>query len=266
ARRRARSCSADIRARLFLCTFITQESALSGHRNQRPSTERASVSSAASPSAERRPPAGDATRSVHDSKTVTRPSEPLSQARTTWPPRRRENSTSTRCPRSGWNGCVMTTKAERSLEDPALCRFRGYPQLAELPRAAGLGDLAFPHRQWPERARFELGTQVVQEPGHAHGFPDPGGGHAVCAGGVRALVARDPGKRHDQRRRVMHEAVQVIEPAARIGRRPTVKLGLHPRYPRPRPSALARSAAIRRCVLRHCSLLPSSAPLPPFPM
>src|SRR5439155_10543705 len=133
ARRRALSCSAGIRARSFLCAFITQESALPGHRNQRPSIERASVSSAASPSAERRPPAGDATRSVHDSKTVTRPSEALSQARTTWPPRRRENSTSTRCPRSGWNGCVMTTKAERSLGDTALCRFRGQAERSLLP-------------------------------------------------------------------------------------------------------------------------------------
>jgi hypothetical protein len=29
----------------------------------------------------------------------------------------------------------------------------------------------------------------------------------------------------------VHEVKQVIEPAARIGHRPTVKLGLHPRYP-----------------------------------
>jgi hypothetical protein len=29
----------------------------------------------------------------------------------------------------------------------------------------------------------------------------------------------------------MHEIEQVIKPAARIGRRPSVKLGLNPRYP-----------------------------------
>ena len=60
---------------------------------------------------------------------------------------------------------------------------------------------------------------------------------------------------------------QVIKTAARTGRRPPVKLGLHPRYPRPRPlwDVLA-GAAIRRRILRHCSLLPSSKPLPPFPM
>ena len=81
------------------------------------------------------------------------------------------------------------------------------------------------------------------------------------------MVARDPAERYDQRRRVMHEVEQVIEPAARIGRRPTVKLGLHPRYPRPRPRrSPISSAAIQRRVLRHYSLLPLSQPLPPFPM
>src|SRR5205807_8153956 len=59
--------------------------------------------------------------------------------------------------------------------------------------------------------------------------------HAVHAGRVRAPVALDPAVRHIQRRRVVHEVEQVIEPAARIGRRPAVKLGLHLRYPRPRP-------------------------------
>ena len=138
---------------------------MASHRDQRPSIERASMSSAASPSAERRPPAGDATRSVHDSKTVTRPSPALSQARTTWPPRRRENSTSTRCPRSGWNGCVMTTKPERSLEDLALCRFRRHPQQ---PLAApGLGDHHPADRRRPVRARIQGpadGRPVLAQP------------------------------------------------------------------------------------------------------
>ncbi len=58
--------------------------------------------------------------------------------------------------------------------------------------------------------------------------------HAIYAGSVRAPVARDPVVRHIQRRRVIHEVEQVIEPAAGIGRRPTVKFGLHLRYPRQR--------------------------------
>lgn len=46
-----------------------------------------------------------------------------------------------------------------------------------------------------------------------------------------------------------------------------MKLGLHLRYPRPRPDqARSRSITVRRCVFRHCSILPFSQPLPPFPM
>ena len=77
--------------------------------------------------------------------------------------------------------------------------------------------------------------------------PDPlldvGDRQAVDAGSVRPPVARDPVERHDQRRRVVHEVEQVIEPAARIGHRPTVKLGLHLRYPRPRPHQAATAGA-----------------------
>jgi hypothetical protein len=75
-------------------------------------------------------------------------------------------------------------------------------------------------------------------------------GHGVYAGRIRAPVSRDPAERHDQRRRVMHEIEHVIKPAARVSRRPTVKLGLHPRYPRPPPhqaglglSSLSRKVA-----------------------
>ncbi len=145
---------------------------------------------------------------------------------------------------------------QRGLDDPV--RDARYAQLAELSRPSRLGNQPFPHRQRPERAVLEGGPQVLQKPGHAHLLLDPGGGHAVHAGGVRALVARDPVERHDQRRRVVHEVEQVIKPAARIGRRPPVKLGLHPRYPRPRPLGRIGSAAIQRRILRHCSLLPLS--------
>ena len=63
----------------------------------------------------------------------------------------------------------------------------------------------------------------------------------------------------------MHEVEQVIKPAARIGRRPTVKLGLHPRYPRPRPlrgrAGRCHSAA-RLAALQPPSLLETAAALP----
>ena len=152
---------------------------------------------------------------------------------------------------------------QRGLDDPV--RDGRYAQPPQLPRPARLGNHPLPHRQRPERAVLEGGPQVVQEPGHSHHLLDVVGGQAVHARSVRALVARDPGERHDQRRRVVHEVEQVIKPAARISRRPTVKLGLHPRYPVPTPRD-SLGAAIRRRVLRHCSLLPFSKPLPPFAM
>jgi hypothetical protein len=65
----------------------------------------------------------------------------------------------------------------------------------------------------------------------------------------------------------VHEVEQIIEPAARLGRRPTVKLGLHPRYPLVRPCGPPRrSAGVHRRISRPCSILISSIPLPPFPM
>ncbi|MGH3187979.1 MAG: recombinase family protein, partial [Streptosporangiaceae bacterium] len=51
--------------RSFLCVFITQESAVNGHRSQRPGSERASVSSPASESADSRRARGGSPRSVH---------------------------------------------------------------------------------------------------------------------------------------------------------------------------------------------------------
>ena len=82
-------------------------------------------------------------------------------------------------------------------------------------RTARLGDLAFPHRQGPERARLQLGTQVIQEPRDPGALFHQPDGQAVYARRVRAPVPRDPVKRHDQRRRVMHEVEQVIRPASR---------------------------------------------------
>ena len=132
-------------------------------------------------------------------------------------------------------------------------------QPSQFPRPARLGNHSLPHRQRPERAVLQGGPQVIQETGHSHGLFDVFGGYPVHARRVRALVARDPAERHEQRRRVVHEVIQVIKPAAGIGRRPTVKLGLHPRYPFTCPyQGKSPGAAIRRRVLRHCSLLPLS--------
>lgn len=51
---------------------------------------------------------------------------------------------------------------QRRLDNPV--RNRRNPEAANLSRPARFGDLALPHRQRPERARLELGAQVLQEP------------------------------------------------------------------------------------------------------
>jgi hypothetical protein len=156
---------------------------------------------------------------------------------------------------------------QRGLNDPIGDRRNSQP--TQLPAATRLGDPAFPHRERAEPPVPKLGAQLAQEPGRTDARLHLGDGQPVHPGGVRTGVARDPVKRHEQRRRVAHEVEQVIEPAVGIGRRPTVKLGLHPRYPRPRSlrnHTRLRGAGIHRRVFRHYSIRPFSIPLPPFPM
>jgi hypothetical protein len=154
---------------------------------------------------------------------------------------------------------------KRRLDNPI--RDRRYPEFAKLSGPTRFRDLAFPHRQRPKRAVLQGGPQVVQEPGHAHTLLDVGDRQAIHAGCACTLVSRDPVKCHHQRRRVVHEVEQVIEPAARIDHRPTVKFGLHLRYPGPWPArTLTRSVTIRWRIFQHCSVRPFSIPLPPFPM
>lgn len=97
---------------------------------------------------------------------------------------------------------------------------------------------------------------------------DPGDRQSVRTGSTRPGVTRDPLERHDQRRRVVHKVEQVVEPAARIGRSPTVKFGLYPRYPPERilTDVLRWGVAVRRRVFRHDSVLSFSELLPSFPM
>ncbi|WP_231611042.1 hypothetical protein, partial [Rhodococcus sp. CX] len=68
--------------------------------------------------------------------------------------------------------------------------------------------------------------------------------------------------------RVVHQVEQVVEPAARIGRRGAVKLGLHLKIPAEMiPSGPTRTR--RHHSVAHLSALqspPFSKPLPPFAM
>jgi DNA invertase Pin-like site-specific DNA recombinase len=148
---------------------------------------------------------------------------------------------------------------QRRLDDPV--GHRRNPKAPHLTRPARLGDLAFPHRLRPDLPALDQSAEVVQERGASHRLLDPGDGPPVPTGGVGPAVGRNPVPRHDQRGRVVHEVEQVVEPAAEIGRRPTVKLGLHLRYPPTRTHpiltgwvALGRGATIRWRVFRHYSL------------
>ena len=119
------------------------------------------------------------------------------------------------------------------------------PEPAQLPRPARLGDHPLPHRQRPERARLQL--RPAGRPGTRAPRPAPrrrrpsGRRRPACS---RPGVARDPLPRHHQRRRVIDEVEQVIEPAARIGHRPTVQLGLHLRTRRHGPTGPGRGAPV----------------------
>ena len=97
-----------------------------------------------------------------------------------------------------------------------------------------------------------------------------GDGQTVHAGSVRAGITCDPIKRHQQRRRVVHEVEQIIEPAAGIGRRPMVKLGLASPIPTTtahtgRPDRERRYSPAHLPALQCPSLLDTAAALPHVP-
>jgi len=99
-------------------------------------------------------------------------------------------------------------------------------------------------------------------------FLDVGDSNAVDARSHCSAIARDPVERHDQRRRVVHKVEQVVEPAAGIGRRPTVKLGLHLKIPAEKvpqgPTLTWRHRSVAH--LPALQYPPFSKPLPPFAM
>lgn len=155
---------------------------------------------------------------------------------------------------------------QRSLDHPI--SDHGNAELADLSRTARLGDHPLPHRQRPEGALLQSTSQLIQKPRDADALLDRRDGDAIDAGRVGAPVTRDPVERHQQRRRIMHQVEQIVEPAAGIGRRLTVKLGLHLRYPptRPHRDRIRPGADVHRRIIRHCSLLLFSKPLPPLAM
>jgi hypothetical protein len=153
---------------------------------------------------------------------------------------------------------------QRRLNHPV--RDRRDPELADPARPCRLGNQALPHRQRPERAVPQGGSQVVQEPGHPGLLLDVGDRQAVHARSVGAPVARDPGERHAQRRRVVHEVEQVIEPAGQD--RPPPNGEAWPASPLPVPAAPPgpghrhRRSAAHLAALQPPLLLDTAAALP----
>ena len=83
--------------------------------------------------------------------------------------------------------------------------------------AARLGDHPFTHRQRLERAGLEIGPQSVQERCCTALLLDVAGRFAIYTGRACALVAPDPVPRNREKRRVIDEVVQVIEPTTILG-------------------------------------------------
>jgi len=75
-----------------------------------------------------------------------------------------------------------------------------------------------------------------------------------------------PDERHEERRRVLHEVEQVLEPATRIGRSRTVRFGLHLCYPDcGRAATRALPLGVAYCSIEVSVLRDTAATLPQVP-
>ena len=202
-----------------------------------PSTQRltsafTSTCSPISPSSDTRRSSATGPRSVHSTGRVTVRPAPASHTSRRPAPHRLAYKISTCWPANGWNGCVTSTQPNNFLDRIALCDTRRDAQPAQLPPV--LRDQPLPHRQRLEPPLPELRTDLGQERLHTHPLGDVANRVTVHASGAGTGITRDPFPRNQQERRVAHQVVQIIKAATRIGRRPTVQLGLHLPYPRMR--------------------------------
>jgi hypothetical protein len=87
-------------------------------------------------------------------------------------------------------------------------------------------DRALAYRQRTKCLLPQLLVHIGQECLHSHLLDDITDRVPVHPSSAGAGVARNPVPRHEQRRRIAHQVVQITKAAARIGRRPAVQLGL----------------------------------------
>jgi hypothetical protein len=120
---------------------------------------------------------------------------------------------------------------QRGLHDPV----RGGRDTEAADLARCLRDRLLPHPLRNEHA----GLQVEPKPGQqfrSASADDISRSETINSSCSCTRVAPHPAPRGHEERRVINKVVQIIEPAARIGRRPSVQLRLHRQYPRPRRS------------------------------
>ena len=142
---------------------------------------------------------------------------------------------------------------QRRLNDPV--RHGGDPQAADL--AARLGDPPAAHPLGREPPGPHPSAQIGQD-GERARRRHVAGDDPVDSGGAPAPVAAHTIPCDHQERGIVHEVEQVIEAAAGLGRRPSVQLRLHYKYPVPRPLDVGgpRNARIHKRISFLCSRLP----------
>ena len=144
--------------------------------------------------------------------------------------------------RHGWKSA---SKIGSSTSFSAACTTRsvtvGMPNARSFPLALGIitcrtgAGVNVRDRSWSRISCRNASTPI---PGH-----DPGHGGPVDPGGARPRVARDAFPRHGQHRRVAHQVVQIIKPAAADPRPPSSAVCSASSVP---PRTPGRSSAKRR--------------------
>ena len=116
----------------------------------------------------------------------------------------------------------------------------GNAQLADLPRATGLGDRTFAHRQRAELSRLQRVPQILQEPGHPDALPDPA---AVRPSTPGVFAPRLPATRMNASISVAGSCTKLNRSSNRRPDRPPPNGGAWPASPIPAPRELAGSPA-----------------------
>jgi hypothetical protein len=140
---------------------------------------------------------------------VARSPTPPTHTNTWSAPRRLTNKTSSRCPFSGWNGWVTTTKPKSSLDDAALCRDRRNPKATNL--SAFLRDRPLPHRLRSIATVLQPGPDVPQERLHPDALLYMGAGGTIGPRAAGPAISSHSLPGHPQGAQVVDEIEQITK-------------------------------------------------------